>query len=159
MLFRGWTTKQPCVYSKNGNSIFTETESSISMSVPPKNSVLFLFSFPLKKFHFHFHFANFCLCFHISSPSEKMGSFHSIFIPTKHQTHGAKGKIYKLVSMETQQISKYSKLHGRTSTANELRFIMASCLVMNQFAMILGFHILIPWCSITNKLFMAIESS
>ena len=85
VLLRNWATKQPWAYSRNGNSIFTETESSVSAPVPPENTVLFLFLFPHKKFHFHFHFANFRFRFHISSPFpyflRKSGNFPLHFHP------------------------------------------------------------------------------
>ena len=86
VLFGSCATKQPWAYSRNGNSIFTETESSVSASVPPENTVPFLFLFPHKNtistsiLQISVSVFIFPLCFHFSSG--KTENFHSIFIPT-----------------------------------------------------------------------------
>ena len=96
VLFGSWATNQPWSYSRNGNSIFTKTESSVSTSVPPENTIPFLFPFPHKNFHFHFGFANFhfhiyylfpfCLRkMNLSTPFSSLRSRHVKLATTKQR--------------------------------------------------------------------------
>ena len=96
VLFGSWATKQPWAYSRNGNFILMETESSVSACVPPENTILFLFPFPHKNFHFHFGFANFhfhiyylfpfCLRkMNLSTPFSSLRSRHVKLATTKQR--------------------------------------------------------------------------